>query len=362
MDDVVDTSCLIGDVFSCYRGSICKLNIQPTKTIKLERQIEFMSDFVNEKFDSTIVESHNDYSAEAMECIYEFTLVPPIFTDSFKESTIYDPLHGLQNKWKKAQCIDFESIINDHNTFLKSDLGVIKFCNDRRSFTSNLISKVTKCNYSGYYSMIEDEIQRNRLFKEDLLQILQKMFETVNQSSSVTKFDKFDNEIEGYRATILEKEELVKNGVEVLSNKRRIEILNKKINDLLELKKHFVSSSTSRNDKNLSAFINKCKTLLSVAKQEIERDSIGNIVKPKEETASTKLEMFVDKYLFELNMYLDACDELLDELKRVEIPENYPVYDFKNRRYIVIDNLIEYDNTLEIQKEFDLYCLARREL
>ena len=67
------------------------------------------------------------------------------------------------------------------------------------------------------------------------------MFNSINEESSGTKFDKFDNEIAGYEQTIKEKNELIKKDIEVLSNKRRVEILTRKINNLLELKKAIVA-------------------------------------------------------------------------------------------------------------------------
>lgn len=186
------------------------------------------------------------------------------------------------------------------------------------------------------------------------------MFNSINEESSGTKFDKFDNEIAGYEQTIKEKNALIQKGIDVLSNKRRVEILTKKINDLLELKKHFESNSSSRNDKNLNAFIKRCEELLDGKHRVSNDDSIGNIVKPKEETKLAKLEAFVDNYLLSIKKYDDECLSTINKLSNESIPEDYAVYDKKGQRYIIINDLEEYETTKQIRSEFKLRCITRR--
>lgn len=64
-NDSIETDKLKGEIYSCYNGKIIKLNIVDKKIIPIEVEIELMSDFVSETFDSSIVEKHNDYSAES---------------------------------------------------------------------------------------------------------------------------------------------------------------------------------------------------------------------------------------------------------------------------------------------------------
>ena len=73
-----------------------------------------------------------------------------------------------------------------------------------------------------------------------------------------------------------------------------------KIQMLLNHDKHFENNSSSRNDKNLNAFIKRCEELLDGKHRVFNDDSIGNIVKPKEETKLAKLEAFVDNYLLSI--------------------------------------------------------------
>lgn len=358
--DSIETDKLKGEIYSCYNGRIEKLNIIDKKIVPLNVDVEFMSDFVSETFDSSIVEKHNDYSAEAKKVEYQFNLIPPLFDSKYVESNIYDGIHELHSKWNNQQTLKIKRIKDDYNTFIDEDYGLIDFLLETEKFTKEFDERVEKCDYKNYYCWIKsvsDQFNKNRT---SLLDICKNMFNSINEESSGTKFDKFDNEIAGYEQTIKEKNALIQKGIDVLSNKRRVEILTKKINDLLELKKHFESNSSSRNDKNLNAFIKRCEELLDGKHRVFNDDSIGNIVKPKEETKLAKLEAFVDNYLLSIRKYDDECLSTIDKLSNESIPEDYAVYDKKGQRYIIINDLQEYETTKHICDKFKLRCITRR--
>lgn len=358
--DSIETDKLKGEIYSCYNGKIEKLNIIDKKIIQININIDLMSDFVSESFDSSIVEKHNDYSAEAKKVEYQFTLIPPLFDSKYVESNIYDEIHELYSKWNNQQVLKAKRIRDDYNAFMDEDYGFIDFLSETEKFTKEFDKRVEKCDYKDYYNWIDLTIKQYKKNSTGLLDICKNMFNSINKESFGTKFDKFDNEIAGYEQTIKEKNALIQKGVDVLSNKRRVEILTKKINDLLELKKHFESSSSSRNDKNLNAFIKRCEELLDGKHRVSNDDSIGNIVKPKEETKLTKLETFVDKYLFSIMKYNDECLSILENLSKESIPEDYAVYDKKGQRYIIINDLKEFETTKSICDKFKLKCITRR--
>lgn len=358
--DSIETDKLKGEIYSCYNGKIEKLNIIDKKIIQININIDLMSDFVSESFDSSIVEKHNDYSAEAKKVEYQFTLIPPLFDSKYVESNIYDEIHELYSKWNNQQVLKAKRIRDDYNAFMDEDYGFIDFLSETEKFTKEFDKRVEKCDYKDYYNWIDLTIKQYKKNSTGLLDICKNMFNSINKESFETKFDKFDNEIAGYEQTIKEKNALIQKGVDVLSNKRRVEILTKKINDLLELKKHFESSSSSRNDKNLNAFIKRCEELLDGKNRAFNDDSIGNIVKPKEETKLAKLEAFVDSYLLSIKKYDDECLSILENLSKESIPEDYAVYDKKGQRYIIINDLKEFETTKSICDKFKLKCITRR--
>lgn len=359
-NDSIETDKLKGEIYSCYNGKIIKLNIVDKKIIPIEVEIELMSDFVSETFDSSIVEKHNDYSAESKKVEYQFTLVPPLFNHEYVESNIYDGIHELHKKWNNQQVLKIKRIKDEYNAFMDEDYGLLDFLSRGEAFTKDLDKRIGECDYNNYYDLINLTIDLFKNNRSHLLDICKNMFNSINEESSGTKFDKFDNEIAGYEQTIKEKNELIKKDIEVLSNKRRVEILTRKINNLLELKKHFENSSSSRNDKNLNTFIMRCEELLDGKHRVSNDDSIGNIVKPKEETKLTKLETFVDKYLFSIMKYNDECLSILEKLSNESIPEDYLVYDRRTQRYIIISELKEYELTKTTCDKFKLKCITRR--
>ena len=156
-------------------------------------------------------------------------------------------------------------------------------------------------------------------------------------------------------------EVLVFMGTDVLSNKRRIEILNKKIEDLLTLKEKFEGSAASRSSKEADSFVEYCKKLVIGTSSSIDdSDSIGKIVNTSEGSKLAKLNSFVSNYLKQINDYLTKCIVCLKNMREIHIPEDYPVFEKDGQRYIALSELSEFNATIELCKEFSLKCLARR--
>ena len=360
-EDTIDSSKLVGEYITCYSGEIKKLKIAKTHIVEIDVPLALMEDFINEEFDSSICEKHNDYSAIAENVEYRFTLIPPIFDETYVESHLYDGIHQLLKKWNALQKIDFDAIKSEYQQFMKKDYGLILLIDKTKDFNLTISNIVKSIDYNAYYDILRQHRTLVSETYEKIIDVLISMFNEIYQASSSTKFDKFDVEIEGYRATILEKQALVEQGIEVLSNKRRIEILTKKISDLLELKKRFEGSSGSTTDKKQTQFVERCKAImLNAPTASIIGESIENIVKAKEESRETKLEAFTTRYLYAINLYMENCLKILDALLLEHIPEKYSVYEKDNQRYIVIESVKEFDTTQALCKEFNLLCLTRR--
>ena len=97
LKDAIEVDKIPADVYSCFGGKNEKLNINDAYVVKKDVSICEMSDFVNERFDKSIVEKHNDYSNKARRTQYFFTLIPPLFDSSYRESLIYAPIHELHS-------------------------------------------------------------------------------------------------------------------------------------------------------------------------------------------------------------------------------------------------------------------------
>ena len=197
--------------------------------------------------------------------------------------------------------------------------------------------------------------------QEQLLEIFGDMAKNIYSKSSETKFDKFDDEILGYERQIEEKKLLISQGVEVLPSKRRIEVLERKIKDLLLLKAKFEGSNSNRSDKTVDAFVQKCKNLILQSEKIISNDeSIGNVIQKSEETNAMRLEEFANKWLSKFYQYLLNIEKLLETLLVIDIPEDYILYEKDSHRFMVIDTLQEYTQTQELCEHFKAQCLAGR--
>ena len=72
------------------------------------------------------------------------------------------------------------------------------------------------------------------------------------------------------------------------------------------------------------------------------------------------LDSFVVKYLYMFNEFMGEIVPLLEQLLAIEIPEDYQVFEKEGQRYIVINELNEYELTKAIREKINLLCLARR--
>ena len=361
LKDTIEVDKIPTDVYSCFSGKNEKLNITDAVVIRKDVPIAEMSDFVGEIFDKSITDKHNDYSNKGRTTQYFFTLIPPLFDSTYHKSSIYNPIQELHEEWVTLNKIKFDRVVRDYREFMSKDSKLITFIDYARQLTDKLEQMVSKCSYSGYYSKLAEAINRYEEYQNSMLDDCLFMFNEVNSESSGTKFDKFDDEIEGYRKTIKEKEVLVFMGTDVLSNKRRIEILNKKIEDLLALKEKFEGSAATRSSKEADTFVAYCKKLISGGSSTVDdSDSIGKIVNTNEGSKLVKLNSFVANYLKQISEYLIKCIACLKNLKEIHIPEDYQVFEKDNQRYIAISELSEFNATKELCKEFSLKCLARR--
>ena len=57
------------------------------------------------------------------------------------------------------------------------------------------------------------------------------------------------------------------------------------------------------------------------------------------------LDSFVVKYLYEFNEFMGKIVPLVEQLLAIEIPEDYQVFEKAEQRYIVINELKEYEDT-----------------
>lgn len=341
-------------------GEIKQCKINEYKEIDITVQNSTMEDFINEDFDKSIVDRHNDYSNEGKSVKYIFTLIPPRLNDSYKISSIYNGINYVSNDIEALN----DKVILDFGSGVKSIIAenwISKMCDailkDKKEIL-NLIDKYQFINFSEFCDNILCNLQKN---KSIMIEEVVKIYSELNQDASDIKFTKFDDEIQNYRQTIREKEKLVLNNVDVLSNKRRIEILEKKINDLELLKQRFSRNSNDRNKKNIDEF--KASYIKWIKSQNIvssQQNSVKSIINTRDLSNIELFEMLVKNYLYDFNNYLENFLKLIKELKNnIVFPLKYLVYEKGNKNYIALTDISEYESSKEICKKFNLFAIAK---
>lgn len=335
------------------------LSIDSSIIVPLEVKGLSMKDFLDEKFDSSITENHNNYCFKAKRVEYRFALVPPIFDHSYKLSSIYEPANDIYGMWEKNFTISPEALWSDVKEF-GSFQSWSDFINLLKQVNKSLSKTVMEYQYSGYHSLVDNYIKFLSAENATLIDKFLQIHNSIVGESSTVQYSKFDEEIEGYRRTIDEKRVLVRQGKDVISNNRRIEILEKKIEDLSALKKRFETKSSDRKSEEQNEFIKKCKDILSGKVNRSEVDSVSNVINKGELTRTAKFNLFLDKWLKRTGSFLESGISILKEFATIDVPEDYVVYDKDGKRYIVIEDESEYQKTLGLCDKYKIECLARR--
>lgn len=347
-------------IYAWWNKEIRPFVIKDKIVVERTVDIPLMPDFISETFDKSETEEHNKYSAIAKNVEYQFTLVPPLKDDTYKLSCIYEPILALSKEIKKVYKIDFVNAIDEIRVFSEQD-GLSFVFAEINDWYKWFVKAVGEYSYRRYYFKNSQFLNLMKDTQLRLLSYCEQMFSEINTENSDTKFDKFDDEIAGYQRQVVEKKALIEQGIDILKNTSRVKTLEKKISDLLGLKKRFEGTSSNRDSKELQAFLQKCNDVISGRYKAItSEESIGHVLEKTETTKMMMLNSFVVKYLYLFNEFIGKIVLLVEQLLSIEIPEDYQVFEKEGLRYIVINELKEYSDTKTIREKFNLLCLTRR--
>ena len=347
-------------IYAWYNKEISPFVMKDKVVVERSVNVGLMPDFISETFDKSEIDEHNKYSAIAKQVEYQFTLIPPMIDDTYKLSAIYNPILLLLKEAKKVYNIDFAKAIDEIRCFSEQDglSYVFQEINDWYKWFGKAVSEY---GYKRYYSKNKNYLDLLKDTQARLLSYCKEMFKEINTENSDTKFDKFDDEIAGYERQVVEKKALIEQGEEVLKNTSRVKTLEKKINDLLFLKKRFEGTSSNRDSKELQTFIQTCNDVIVGRYKTVEsEESIGQVLEKTEKTKMMMLNSFVVKYLYVFNAFMEKAISIVEKLLEIEIPEDYQVFEKEGQRYIVINEFKEYSDTKMIREKFNLLCLTRR--
>lgn len=341
-------------------GSIRSAEIKNTLVIKDTVDCLTMKAFIDEEFDRSETEKHDLYCMQARYVEYRYVLRPPIIDGTYSYSAIYDEAKAIYKEWVANYNIDWQTLVNELNEFGTFESWT-KFTETIQSADEYLAWLIESYEYGRYGQLINDYRQKFKTSKTNLIDKFLDLYGSIAERSSITQYSKLDEEIESYRSIVAEKRVLIEHGKEVLSNKRRIEVLEKKIEDLTLLRERFKIKSSGRIKDERNDFIQKYNDILfGIERKTAEVDIISDIVNVKEMTDYAKLNLFLAKWVKRIDEFLAHSIAILDKLAAIDVPEDYVVYDKNNKRYIVIESEQDYYVTQELCKKYKAECISRR--
>ena len=141
----------VKNLYAWCDGKIQPYAMEDKIIIKRNISIPTMKEFVEESFDSSEVNEHNQYNAVAKSVEYQFTLMPPRFDRSYAYSPIYEPILRLYKDFKKCASFDFADMFQEKNAFFKIN-ELDAFAEKWDKFVKWLSQAIEKYCYSNYYS------------------------------------------------------------------------------------------------------------------------------------------------------------------------------------------------------------------
>ena len=357
-------SLLVGEeipdnVYVLYNGEISLLKRKDCHMVEKTVNIDLMADFIKERFDKSIVEQHNEYAVIAKNVEYQFTLIPPLYNNEFRYSDIYNLAFDLVKQWKDCYDIHIDEIKKEIKEF-KENESFISMLNHIANTNKAVEKMIGEYDYKNYHSVLDNAQQNLVDDSKNILQYCINLNEAISNDLTDKQYSKIDEEIEGYKETIKEKEKDIRNNLNVLQNKRRIEILKNKIDGLIKIKDQFTKRRSSEMVNKQEAFVSWCKNVLNGEIPKVEANSVSTIVNCKELSKNEKLNNFLKKRLFAIKSTLLKLIDVICLMQKIDVPEEYVVFDYQGKHYITIDSEDEFYKTKYIQEKYNILCVARR--
>ena len=347
------------NTYVLHAGTIRPLLLKDRHIVERVVQPETMADFVAERFDRSETKNHNQFSAIAKCVEYRFVLVPPLLSSESAFSALYQGAQDLLSQWKACYTIPVQTVRTALMEFQGNQdfLAMLEDIEGSDISVRNIIGKYHYQNYRPDFQIHKNRLAQDRdALLENCCALNAPILVEINHSQT----SGLDEEISGYEKTILEKETCIEQNIDVLQNKRRIEILKHKIEELKQIKERLSSVQITNSTNNQETFITYCKKLLNGIFEETNEDSVSSIVHGRGQSKQERLNEFLQVWLKPMKELLDKLIDLLAKMESIDVPENYIVYDHAGKRYIVIESENEYRQTLQIQENYNLQCVVRR--
>jgi len=226
------------------------------------------------------------------------------------------------NDWNKFQILNVEEISRAYYTLFDEDYGLLSFLEQMWMFSKLLNDMVWDDNFSNLFKATQYALNCVNEVKAKSDSYLKQMFNKVNGINIATKFKSFDKEIGAYSCLIKNKQLEIHNKIDVLTNQRKIKLLQEKINHLIDLKKHFISSCKEQSKTDLALFLDKVEKMIVSHKGYESKPSLASTFKTTNKDKMDLLMDFISAHWISIVVYIDNGQTLLTKFKKYMESEN----------------------------------------
>ncbi|MCD8208011.1 MAG: hypothetical protein LUD72_08755 [Bacteroidales bacterium] len=303
------------NLYIVWHAGISKFSLEETHTVGITLYLTSMEDFLEENFDTSETVKHDDYASVALSTTYVYTLYPPRFDKGkHRLSSIYDELNSCVARWYEtyaAMNVNRFLSVSASSEKIREFADVIHELMTVNSYFADSLSKLDLVGYSTKISDFAADF--NNRFK-GLYGICHSVFSEIKHTDSESALARIEDDIEKARQTISECMENISLSRNVVDNSVKMELAKDTIRELVR------------------------------QKEQIERQSEG---------PDSEAETFVSAYR--------TLIDILESMKKIDLPERYMVYEAEGQRYIVISDEQEFRDVADLCGKFSLQCLSKNE-
>lgn len=346
--------------FIVEEGKILPLQIESNLVIERTIELSEMADFIEEKFDSSESNNHNEFSSKAKQVTYNFTLIPPTLNPKndplIRKRTM--ELHNSIQVVSLGRLRDAQRVLEIEGLNKKDLYKILAFI-DR--FSQALILKLDNQSYDGFYTSISSFQKSLKKYGDNLISYFDEIYVEYLRSNVSEKLAQFDIDIENLQKRKNEAIRKIESNNEVLENKIWSESLEKDIRNLEELKLNAQERQKTLFIKDRDAFLLKFNALIEEKhiKEKISIHSLDNLLSKNNSLPIERFEDFMKNYLWDINQVLITVNKIVSDWLKEQIPTDYVIYQQNHQNVIAIEDVKEYFDTLDLQNKYNLHCVRR---
>jgi len=346
----------IKDKYYLDNCNMFKLNIRDECKVSRQIQTVNMDDFINERFDYSILEQTNQSVGFVKTTVYEIILIPPKLSDIEINKSIYSNCIKLLEEFREIRyeynieelCSALENLQINYETF-----------SDAKNFYLDVYNKlmkmITNCDYKEYYIFLNNSIKQVEYYCNNIVDHFMTIFDNIWESIYERKINVFDEEILTKNELISKTKKSIEAGKEILKYINRIKSLEEELNQVKQLKKDAELEKSKIFEEEREKYIKSLEKKIENQEYEKDKTVFFGMSKTDKNEAFEIIENNIEKYARFFNMTKDILKKFFYE----NIPTNFIIYGNRIKE-LAISCYDELEEAKKIASEFGCKIVVRR--